>query len=58
MKDKMPGQLLIFEGPDGTGKTTLSHRLVEWLTSQGQRARYVSSPGDIEGSLGQHVYRT
>jgi thymidylate kinase len=57
MKDKMSGQLLIFEGPDGTGKTTLSHRLVEWLTSQGQRARYVSSPGHIDGSLGQHVYR-
>ena len=52
----MPGQLLIFEGPDGTGKTTLSLRLVEWLTSQGQRARYVSSPGRIEGSLGELVY--
>jgi thymidylate kinase len=56
MKDKMPGQLLIFEGPDGTGKTTLSHRLVEWLTSQGHHARYVSSPGRIEGSLGELVY--
>ena len=56
MKDRMPGQLLIFEGPDGTGKTTLSLRLVEWLTSQGNRARYVSSPGRIEGSLGDLVY--
>lgn len=53
----MPGQLLIFEGPDGTGKTTLSHRLVEWLSSQGQCARYVSSPGRVEGSLGEFVYR-
>jgi thymidylate kinase len=52
----MPGQLLIFEGPDGTGKTTLSLRLVEWLTAQGQRARYVSSPGKTEGSLGELVY--
>ena len=52
----MPGQLLIFEGPDGTGKTTLSLRLVEWLTSQGHHARYVSSPGRIEGSLGELVY--
>lgn len=53
----MPGKLLIFEGPDGTGKTTLSHSLVEWLTSQGQRARYVCSPGHIEGTLGELVYR-
>jgi thymidylate kinase len=52
----MPAQLLIFEGPDGTGKTTLSLRLVEWLTSQEQRARYVSFPGRIEGSLGGLVY--
>jgi thymidylate kinase len=52
----MPGQLLIFEGPDGTGKTTLSLRLVEWLTSQGHRARYVSFPGRIEGSIGDVVY--
>jgi thymidylate kinase len=56
MKDRMPGQLFIFEGPDGTGKTTLSLRLVEWFTSQGQRARYASSPGQIEGSLGELVY--
>ena len=52
----MPGQLFIFEGPDGTGKTTLSLRLVEWLTSQGHHARYVSSPGRVEGSLGELVY--
>lgn len=52
----MRGQLLIFEGPDGTGKTTLSLRLVEWLASQGCHARYVSSPGRIEGSLGELVY--
>jgi thymidylate kinase len=52
----MSGQLIIFEGPDGTGKTTLSLRLVEWLVSQGHSARYVSSPGRIEGSLGELVY--
>jgi thymidylate kinase len=52
----MSGQLFIFEGPDGTGKTTLSHRLVERLTSQGHCASYISSPGHIEGSLGKLVY--
>src|SRR5215469_5622681 len=53
----MPGQLLIFEGPDGTGKTTLSLRLVEWLRSRGRSARYVSSPGQCKGSLGELVYK-
>jgi dTMP kinase len=52
----MPGQLFIFEGPDGTGKTTLSLRLVEWFTSRGQRARCVSSPGQTKRSLGELVY--
>jgi thymidylate kinase len=52
----MPGQLLIFEGPDGTGKTTLSVRLVEWFASRGQRARNVSFPGQSKGSLGELVY--
>jgi len=56
MKDRVPAQLLIFEGPDGSGKTTLSLRLVEWLTSQRQRARYVSFPGRVDGSLGGLVY--
>src|ERR1039458_5733980 len=56
MKDRKPGQLFIFEGPDGTGKTTHSLRLVEWFTSQQKRARYVSFPGQMEGSLGELVY--
>jgi thymidylate kinase len=52
----MPGQLLIFEGPDGTGKTTLSLRLVEWFVSRGRRTLHVSSPGQSKGSLGELVY--
>lgn len=52
----MPGQLFVFEGPDGTGKTTLSLRLVEWLTSIGQAAQYVGSPGKLDGTLGKLVY--
>jgi len=53
----VPAQLVIFEGPDGTGKTTLSRRLVAWLTAQGRAARYVSAPGRIEGTLGELVYQ-
>lgn len=52
----MTGRLIIFEGPDGTGKTTLSRRLVEWLTAQGRQSRYISFPGREEGTLGNLVY--
>jgi thymidylate kinase len=34
----------------------LSQRLVAWLTSEGQRSRYVSFPGRNEGTLGRVVY--
>lgn len=52
----MPGQLFIFEGPDGTGKTTLSLRLVDWFASRGRQARHVSFPGQSKGTLGELVY--
>jgi thymidylate kinase len=53
----MSAQLFIFEGPDGTGKTTLSRRLVEWFTAHGRAARNVSAPGRVEGTLGELVYQ-
>jgi thymidylate kinase len=52
----MAGQLIVFEGPDGSGKTTLSKRLVDWLAAQGKQAQYVSFPGREQGTLGSVVY--
>lgn len=35
---------IVIEGPDGSGKTTISRLLVEKLTSLGIKARYTSEP--------------
>lgn len=52
----MRGQLIVFEGPDGVGKTTLSKRVADWLAAQGVRSRYISFPGQEPSSLGKLVY--
>jgi len=51
-----PGQLFVFEGPDGVGKTTLSKALSEHLNATGILCDYLSFPGRETGSLGRHVY--
>lgn len=45
--------LIIFEGPDGCGKTTLATMLTETLPE----AKYYASPGREPGTLGEHIYR-
>lgn len=52
----MLGQLIVFEGPDGVGKTTLSKRVINWMAARGIRSRYISFPGHEQGSLGKLVY--
>jgi thymidylate kinase len=52
----MRGELIVFEGPDGVGKTTLSKRVVDWMAAQGIRSHYISFPGQEQGSLGKLVY--
>jgi len=37
--------LILFDGPESAGKTTISHRLVEHLKSSGVNALYVREPG-------------
>ncbi len=49
-------KLFVLEGPDGTGKTTLSHKFVEYLNSIGQKCSYYSFPGNCSGTLGKHIY--
>ncbi len=51
------GKLIVFEGPDGVGKTTLSERLAQRWQKQGLPALYYAFPGKQAGTLGHLVYR-
>ena len=51
------GRLIVFEGPDGCGKTTLSKALWEQLCQQGERTVWSSFPGRDAGTLGHLVYQ-
>jgi dTMP kinase len=50
------GRLVVFEGPDGVGKTTLAKALVSKLAGRGVRCEYFSFPGREPGTLGRLVY--
>lgn len=52
----MKGILVVFEGPDGFGKTTLSRKLASHLQSRGTQCTYVSFPGHEQGTLGKLIY--
>ena len=51
------GRLLVLEGPDGVGKTTLCAALAEQLQNRGLDPLQLSFPGKKPGSLGELVYR-
>lgn len=50
------GNLLVFEGADGTGKTTLSKRLAQHLSNHGVKTQWMAFPGHQPGTLGRHIY--
>jgi thymidylate kinase len=50
------GKLYVFEGVDGTGKTTLSNAFSIYLNSIGRKCSYFSFPGNCSGTLGKHIY--
>ena len=52
----MRGRLLVLEGPDGVGKTTLCAALAEQLQNRGHDPLQLSFPGKQPGSLGELVY--
>ena len=52
----LPGTLLVFEGPDGVGKTAVSRETATWLTEQGIENEHISLP-DGGTRLGEIVYR-
>lgn len=50
------GQLIVFEGPDGVGKSTLSKALAEKLEETGIPCNHLSFPGKEAGTVGRLVY--
>lgn len=54
---RKPGHLIVLEGPDGVGKTTLAAALVERLRETGLVCHAHAFPGNEPGTLGSLVYR-
>lgn len=53
---KRQGKLIVFEGPDGVGKSTISRAVAATLEKLGEPCVLMSFPGREEGTLGGHVY--
>lgn len=51
------GHLVVFEGVDGVGKTTLVNRVAAILAARLAKVEVHSFPGDKSGTLGELVYR-
>jgi thymidylate kinase len=51
------GSLIVLEGPDGVGKSTLAALLASGLRKAGKDVAQLSFPGQEPGSLGELVYR-
>jgi dTMP kinase len=51
-----PGKLIVFEGPDGVGKSSLAQWFATHLQESGIRCTLLSFPGREAGTLGHHVY--
>jgi thymidylate kinase len=57
MARPIPGRLLVIEGPDGVGKTTVSRAVAEQLLNSGHDVLQLSFPGKQPGTVGELVYR-
>lgn len=51
------GELFVFEGPDGVGKTSLSEAFRNHLAASGTPTEHLSFPGQDKCTLGHLVYR-
>lgn len=54
---RLPGTLLVIEGPDGVGKTTVCGLLANALMERGDDVLQLSFPGREAGTVGELVYR-
>src|SRR5665213_1528514 len=54
---KERGKLIVFEGPDGVGKTTVSQALSAALQTRGVKTLWQSFPGKETGTLGSLIYQ-
>jgi dTMP kinase len=50
------GRLIIFEGPDGSGKTTISKLLAEEIYRRDKKCIWLAFPGAEPGTLGAEIY--
>ena len=50
------GRLIVFEGPDNVGKSTLAERLTNRLAAAGVPCEQLAFPGNRPSSLGRLVY--
>ena len=50
------GKLVVFEGPDGVGKSTLAEQLTDRLRATGVPCERLAFPGRRPGTLGRLVY--
>ncbi len=55
-EQRAPGMLIVFEGPDGVGKSTLAGKLTDRLRETGVPCKHVAFPGRRPSSLGGLVY--
>ena len=55
-EQRAQGILIVFEGPNGVGKSTLAGKLTDRLRKTGVPCKYVAFPGRQPGSLGRLVY--
>ena len=55
-EQRAQGMLIVFEGPDGVGKSTLAGKLTDRLRETGVPCEHVAFPGKRPGSLGRLVY--
>jgi dTMP kinase len=52
----MNGKLVVLEGANEVGKSTIASLVYTWLRERGAAAELVAFPGNKRGTLGRHIY--